>query len=149
MKILKSSDKKRIINQLNEQFGISNLPYLFLQFGKEKIRVYSGNLSTEELAKLDREIRIENTGLYLAKHYSDGLRLSLDSLSILKGQILKNVLEINDEKAKEWFQGNDLNIESDNAFKILKNNNELIGCGKSTGERITNSIPKERRVKNN
>ena len=39
-------------------------------------------------------------------------------------------------------------LGTESAFKILKNNNEFIGCGKSTGDRITNFVPKERRIKN-
>jgi len=41
----------------------------------------------------------------------------------------------------------DLEIESENAFKVLKYNNEIIGCGKSTGEKIANFMPKERRIR--
>ena len=147
MKILKSTQKKKILKQLNEQFGIKKLPYLLLQFGKEKLRLYSGNLSVEELNILDVNLRIENIGLYFAKQQIDGIRLTLDGVQLLKGQITKNILKINDKQASDWLKGNDLSIKSDNSFKILKHNNEFLGCGKSTGERITNSIPKERRVK--
>ena len=147
MKILLSKQKKKILKQLNEQFGIEKLPYLLLRFGKEKIRLYSGSLAVEELNILDKKIRIETIGLYLAKEQVDGIRLTLDGVQLLKNQITKNILEINDKQAKEWLKGNDLLIESDNAFKIIKNNNHFLGCGKSTGERITNFIPRERRIK--
>jgi len=147
MKPLPSSQKKKILKQLNNQFGITNLPYLFLQFGKEKLRVYSGNLSKPELTDLDKNTRIENIGLYFAKIQPDGIRLTLDGIQLVKDQVTKNTLEINNNQAEEWFKGNDLDIQSDQAFKILKNNNEFIGCGKSTGNRITNFVPKERRIK--
>lgn len=147
MRILRVNEKKRILQQLNEQFGISKLPYLLLRFGKEKIRVYSGSLSSEELNALDKNLRIENAGLYLAKQHPEGLRLSMDSLSLFKEQINKNILELKDKEAEEWFKGQDLLIETDRNFKILTNNGDLIGCGKSTGERITNFVPKERRIK--
>ncbi len=147
MKLLNNPDKKKIIRQLDEQFNITKLPYLLLQFGKEKFRLFSGNLSKEDLNLLDRELRIENIGLYFAKQQIDGLRLTLDSLTLLKPQITKNILEIDNTQAEKWLKGQDLEIKSDNNFKVLKYQNELIGCGKSTGERITNSIPKERRIK--
>ncbi|MBS3079397.1 hypothetical protein J4218_04705 [Candidatus Pacearchaeota archaeon] len=94
MKPLTSTDKKRIINALNEQFGISKLPYLIIQFGKEKLRVYSGNLLKEELYHLNNELRIENIGLYFAKWENDGIRLTLDGVQLLKNQISKNILEL-------------------------------------------------------
>jgi len=147
MKPLTSTDKKKIIEQLNKQFGITELPYLVIQFGKEKLRLYSGILSKEELYFLDREIRIENIGLYFAKWENDEIRLSIDGVQLLKNQITKNILELNDNQANEWLRGIDLNIKTDNGWKIIKHNNELLGCGKSTGERITNFMPKERRIK--
>ena len=147
MKILRANEKKKILKQLNEQFGITKLPYLLLKFGKEKIRLYSGNLSTEELNILDKNLRIESAGLYLAKQHPEGIRLSLDSLTSFKNQITKNILEIDNSQAEKWFKGEDLLIKKDRAFKILKNQQDLIGCGKSTGEKITNFVPKERRIK--
>ncbi|MBD3252860.1 hypothetical protein GF386_03960 [Candidatus Pacearchaeota archaeon] len=148
MKPLNNPNKKRIIRQLEQQFGINNIPYLFLEFGKDKFRLYSGNLSKEELKLLDRELRIETIGLYFAKQQNDGIRLTLDSLTVFKNQITKNILELTDSQAENWLKGRELLIKIDNNFKILKNKNDIIGCGKSTGEKIANFIPKERRIKN-
>jgi NOL1/NOP2/fmu family ribosome biogenesis protein len=147
MKIIYSTAKKRILEKLKEQYGIEKLPYLLLQFGKEKITIFSGSLSSEELRALDRNIRIETAGLYAIKEQKEELRLTLDGTQILKNQITKNVLEINDKQAEEWFRRNDLYIKTNSAFKILKNKEDFIGSGKSTGDRITNFIPKERRIK--
>jgi len=147
MKPLTSASKKKILNHLNQQFGIQELPYLLLQFGKEKLRLYSGSLSKQELINLDKQLRVETMGLYFAKQQPDGLRLSLDGTQLFKSQITKNVLSIDNKQADRWFRGNDLEIQEESALKILENNKDFIGCGKSTGERITNSIPKERRIK--
>ena len=147
MQIIKSSEKKKIVQQLNEQFGIGEIRHLLLRFGKEKIRAFSGNLSTNEILTLDTHLRIESAGVYLAKEQEDGIRLTIDGISLFKEQITKNILELTEEQAQEWFKGRDLMIQSDKSFKILKYKEELIGCGKSTGERIVNFMPKERRIK--
>ncbi|MFA5174213.1 MAG: hypothetical protein WC438_03455 [Candidatus Pacearchaeota archaeon] len=147
MKTLSSSDKKNILKQLNEQYGITEIPYLLLQFGQEKIRIYSGNLSKEELGLLDNNLRIENIGAYLLTQQQDGLRLSFDAVQLFRNQITKNILEINNQQTLEWLKGFDLDIKTDKNFKVIKNNNEFLGIGKSTGEKITNFIPKERRIK--
>lgn len=147
MKILRANEKKKILQQLNEQYGITKLPHLLIRFGKEKIRAFSGSLSADELITLDMYLRVESAGIYIAKQQEDGIRLTIDGVSLFKNQISKNILEISNSQAEEWFKGNDLIIESERVFKIIKNNNELIGCGKSTGEKITNFTPKERRVK--
>ena len=91
-------------------------------------------------------MRIENIGLYFAKQQEE-IRLTLDGLQLLKNQITKNILEINNKHTEQWLKGNDLDIQTLPTFKILKNNNEFIGCGKSTGQKITNFVPKERRIK--
>jgi NOL1/NOP2/fmu family ribosome biogenesis protein len=147
MKPLTSSDKKKILEQLNKQFGITDLPYLIIQFGKEKLRLYTGNLSKEELYHMDNELRIENIGLYFAKYETDGIRLTLDGVQLLKNQITKNILELDDKQTNDWLKGNDLEIKEEYGWKILKHNNEFLGCGKSSGEKISNFIPKERRIK--
>ncbi|MDP3027515.1 MAG: hypothetical protein Q8N63_07455 [Nanoarchaeota archaeon] len=148
MKIIYSSEKKKILEKLNEQYGISKLPYLLLKFGEDKIRIYSGSLSNEELNTLAANLRIENIGLYFAKQEKDGIRLTLDGIQVLKEQITKNIFELTDKQAEEWLRGFDLDVKTGRGFKILKNNNEFLGCGKSTGDRIANFVPKERRVKN-
>lgn len=147
MKTLFSSDKKNIMNRIEDTFGIKKVPQLMVRFGKEKIRIFSGNISTKELGLLDKNINIETVGLYAFKEQIDDIRLTIDGLAIFQDQITKNILEISDEDTIEWFKGNDLDIKTDNSFKILKNKNDFIGCGKSTGERITNFMPKERRIK--
>ena len=147
MNPLTSKDKKKIVEQLNKQYGINELPYLIIQFGKEKLRLYSGSLSKEELIKLDNQINIENIGLYFAKFENNEIRLTLDGTQLLKNQITKNILNINDQQALDWLKGNDLNIQIESGWKILKHNNEFLGCGKSTGEKISNFVSKERRIK--
>ena len=57
---LNNKQKKKIIEQLNEQYGITKLPYEILRFGKEKLRIFSGNKENIDLNILDKELRIEN-----------------------------------------------------------------------------------------
>ena len=91
-------------------------------------------------------MRIENIGIYFAKEQPDGIRLTIYSVHLIN--INKNILEINNDESEKWFKGYDLDINTSKGFKILKNNNDFIGCGKSTGQKISNFVPKERRVKN-
>ena len=57
MKPLANTDKKKIIEQLNKQFGITTLNGLAIKFGEEKLRLYTGSLSKEDLYHLDNELR--------------------------------------------------------------------------------------------
>ena len=56
---IKSSEKNRIIEELNEQFGITNIPYLLIESGKEKIRAFSGSLSKEEIIKAGELAKVD------------------------------------------------------------------------------------------
>ena len=51
-------------------------------------------------------------------------------------------------KAKDWLSGNEIYIKENKAWKVLRYEDELIGCGKSTGEKIANFMPKERIIRN-
>ena len=144
---IKTPEKRRIIEELNKQFGIETLPYLLIQTGKEKIRGFSGNLSKEEIIQLSRLTNIEIIGLYMLKKEGD-FRITLDAIHLIKGQIKNNIIEINDEQLQDWLRGRDLNIQTNNRNKfIIKHNDDFIGFGKSNGIKIFNYIPKDRRLK--
>ncbi len=147
MHILTSSEKKKITETLHEQFGINQLPYQLLQFGKERLRLFSGNLSREQLFLLDKNVRIENVGLYSMREDFGDIRLTIDGVHFLKNQIRKNIVELSEEQTKKWMKGEDIEIQAERGFMIIKNKDYVLGCGKSTGEKIINSVPKERRMK--
>ncbi len=145
---IKSSEKKRIAKQLNAQFGIEKIPYLLIESGKEKIRAFSGNLSKEEIMQLTKTTLIETIGAYFINR-SNELRLTIDAIHLLKDQITKNIVEINDIQINEWLKGNNIIVNNNiqTGPVILKYKDELVCYGKSDGLKILNYLPKERRVK--
>jgi NOL1/NOP2/fmu family ribosome biogenesis protein len=146
IQFIKSNEKREIIEKLNEQYGITDLPYLLIQTGKEKTRVFSGSLSKEEMMKLGEVARVEIIGSYFLKE--EGLyRLSFDAPLMLKEQITKNVVEITLEQLADWIRGNDLQMEAPQGVVVLKCGEDFFGCGKSNGKTIYNYIPKDRRLK--
>lgn len=146
-KFIKSSGKKRIIEELNANFSISKLPYLLIESGKEKIRAFSGSLSKEEIIEIGKMTNVEGVGIYLIKKEKDGLRLSFDGAMLLKEQIVKNIIDINDKQLELWIRGNDLDIEIPAGIYAIRNNKDFLGCGKSNGKKIFNYVPKERRLR--
>lgn len=143
---IKSSEKRKIIEQLNGQYGIEELPFLLIKSGKEKIRGFSGHLLKEEIDELGNLANIETIGLYLIKEEHD-LRLSFDTPLLLKNQIKKNILEINEKDFHLWIRGNDLDIKVPQGTYIIKFEEDFFGCGKSNGEKIFNYVPKDRRLR--
>jgi NOL1/NOP2/fmu family ribosome biogenesis protein len=146
---LSKGEKKDFLDKLEEQFGIEKINYLFIKSGREKIRAYSGNLSKEELKKLNQCVRIEGIGLYFAKEEERGLRLSIDASNLLAEKIKKNILEIDEEQARRWMRGENLEIDNNlRGILVIKFKEYLLGCGKAGDGRLYNFVPKERRVRN-
>jgi len=143
---IKSNEKREMIKKLNEQFGITELPYLLIRAGRERTRSFSGHLSKEEMIKLGSIARIELIGSYLFKE--EGLlRLSFDATIMLKEQITKNIVEINESEIKDWLRGFDINMPAPQGVVVIKCGTDFVGCGKSNGKTIYNYIPKDRRLK--
>ncbi len=148
MKLLSKSEKNKIIERL-KRFGITDLNHLLIETGKSKIRGYTGSLSREELSLLDANINIDNIGLYLFK-LSPDIRLTIDACHMFQEQITKNIIEVTEKQKNKWLNGKNLEVkdEEKRGFVILRYKDDLLGCGKLSNGRITNFVPKERRIKN-
>ncbi len=143
---IKSSEKKEIVEELSESFGITELPFLLIESGKEKIRGFTGSLSKDEILQLGQIAYIEGIGLYLIRK-EESLRLGFDATQLLSGQITKNIIDIDEKQAHEWLKGQDIEIQAPRGTVVVRCGKDFLGCGKSTSERIINHVPKERRLK--
>lgn len=144
---IKSREKKEIIEQLNKQFGLTDIPYLLIESGKDKIRAFSGSLSKDEIAKLSEIAHIELVGMYLIKKESD-MRLSLDATNVLQSQISKNIIDLSEEQYELWIRGQDLAMIKPRGTYVMKYKSDFVGCGRSNELCIFNYVPKDRRLKN-
>jgi len=148
LKILSINEKKKIEKSLKEQFGIDKIPGLLVKRGEERIFLFQGSLSPKEITELEKTILLERVGIYFAKIIRDEPKLSIEGTQILKDQIKKNIFELNKEQAEQWMTGQELNIKTGKrSFLIMKYKDDLLGCGKASEEKITNFIPKSRRLK--
>jgi len=148
LKILNENEKKQIENYLKERFGINKIPGILLKKGEERIFLFSGDINSKQINQLDNKILLERVGIYFAKMIGKEPKLSIEGVQILKNQIKKNIFEINKEQAEKWMSGQELNIKTKKrGFIIIKYQEDLLGCGKASEEKITNFIPKSRRLK--
>ena len=147
IRFIKTPEKREIVKKLTEQYGIEDLPYLLIETGKEKIRGFSGHLSKDEILQLGRLTNIEIIGLYLVRKEFD-YRLSTDATHLLKDQITKNCIELNEEQTAKWLRGHDLEIPKEKGTYVLIYQGIPLGCGKSNGSVIFNHLPKDRRIRN-
>jgi NOL1/NOP2/fmu family ribosome biogenesis protein len=143
MEELKGKKKKEILKAL-EEYGIE------IKGKKAYLANNSLYILTPEAFELlkyvdKRGIKCRG-GFYLAKFERNGLRLSFDACQLFAKQI-KKYIEIDDEKAERWFKGEEIEINAKDGFFVLKNNEDLIGCGLVKEGKIKNYVPKDRRIK--
>lgn len=150
LKIFNESEKEKIVRQLKEQFGIKEIPWKLARLGKERIIIFSGEISDKEIQTIDRISRIEGIGLYFAKidEKTKDIRLSIEGTHLLKEQITKNIFELNEEQAEQWMLGQELNIQTGKkGFLIMRFKEDFLGTGKASENKISNFVPKPRRLK--
>lgn len=158
VEILDNTKKKKIMNMLNENYGINEIKGLFIKTGKEKIRMFSGQISWSELNELAKNVHIELVGMQfctLVSSESDGVRINFDAINLpaVKEQIKANIIKISDEQLAEWVSGKDINFDDDKLkefegeFVVIKHNSDFLGIGKIRKNYIQNYVPKERRTR--
>ena len=149
IKILSEQEKRKIENQLHAQFGIKELPGKIVMRGEERLFFFTGEIDEDGIRKLEQSAPIEKVGVYFAKLINEEIKLTIEGTQLLKEQITKGIFQINDSQAEEWMMGRELNLKSGlKGFVVMKNNDDYLGCGKASQEKITNFIPKSRRLKN-
>jgi NOL1/NOP2/fmu family ribosome biogenesis protein len=150
LKFFTKQEKEKLIQQLNNQFGITELPWEVAKLGKERIILFSGDMSEKELIKFDYLARVEGVGLYFAKidEHTKDIRLSIEGANLLKDQITKNIFEMNEEQTDQWMLGQELNITTGKkGFFVMKFKNDILGTGKISENKISNFVPKSRRLR--
>mgnify|MGYP001565622777 FL=1 len=141
--ILNSKEIKKLLLQLNEQFGEFSLEgFAILKNNEDKYFLISrklGDLPTEN-------IRVNNLGMYFCKQEKDGLRLSIEGAQFIKPT--KNILELDKPQSISWMRGEDVEIRETKleGYVILRFGKDILGCGKLKDGKIFNSVSKPRRV---
>lgn len=158
IQLLDNAKKKKIVNETKE-LGVTKIRELLIKTGKNRIRAYSGNLSTEEIMNLWRILPIESVGLYIAREDIDksgvrSVRLTLDALHNYKDSINDKTITLTSEQETEWFQGKNIelnkvqieNLEKKSGFFAIKSFDGLdfIGTAKLSNNTLYSFLPKER-----
>ena len=149
LKILKKKETQNILRQLNESWGIKEIPGIIARRGEERLFLFTGELEEYKIRILESAAFIERIGVYFAKIVNREIRLSIEGTQIFKDQITKNIFELDEKQTEEWMMGRELLIKTGyHGFIVMKYKDNFLGCGKASAEKIGNFIPKNRRLKN-
>ena len=143
LKFLNSKETKEILKLIEEQWGAKlKLDYTFARNNKNRVFIVNKDISKIDFSKL----RINSVGMYFCDIENE-IRLSIEGSQIIGPKSTKNVVEIDEEQAKKWLKGEDLEIKGDySGFIILKNNGDFLGTGRFKEGKILNYVGKERRI---
>ncbi|MDD5700125.1 MAG: hypothetical protein PHH00_02950 [Candidatus Nanoarchaeia archaeon] len=149
IQILNKKQEQEIAGYLKEQFGANKIPGKLMKMGEERIFLFCGNATDEEIYRIERIVPVERVGFYFAKIIRDEFKLSIEGSQALKDEITRNIFELDKEQAEKWMMGQELNIKTGKrGFLIMKYRDDFLGCGKASEEKIGNFVPKMRRLKN-
>lgn len=160
IQILDKTKKRKVLDKLN-YLGELKMNEMFIRTG-DRIRIFSGNLTNQQVMKIWNLFPIEGIGLYFAKDFLDKkgnqeTRISLDGLHLIREQIVQGIIELDEEQKEKWLRGNNIELDEEqkekynsiNRFVALKFKEDFIGTGKLTEKAILSFLPKERRIKTN
>ena len=91
IQILNKKQTKEIENYLWEQFGAHEIPGRLFQLGEEKIFLFSGEASDDDIKELEEMVPVERLGVYFAKVMNGEIRLSIEGTQILKNRPCKGI----------------------------------------------------------
>ncbi|MFA5992620.1 MAG: hypothetical protein WC796_02870 [Candidatus Pacearchaeota archaeon] len=157
VEILDRTKKKKVLEILEEAYGIEDLPYMFIKTGKDKVRIFSGEMAWDEINEFSKKVNVEIIGVPLCTFVEDNVtRINFDvaNLPSVKNGVTKNIYEIDDAQLGEWLNGKNINVDLEiskkltSGFVMVSHKGDFIGVGKTREGYIQNYVPKERRVKN-
>ena len=131
----------------------SEIPGMIIKMGEERLFLFQGSLSENQIYELEQTIPVERIGIYFAKIIEDKdgktkIRLSIEGTQIFAESITKNIFELTDEQVEDWMKGRELQIATGKKdFLVMRYKNNFLGTGKASENKISNFIPKNRRLK--
>ena len=161
IQIMDRAKKKKLIAGL-DNLGLKKIPQLLVRSGKERIRAYSGDLSTEQIMEIWRLLPIEGVGLYVGKDMINRngvheIRMSLDGMHLWKEQLTERIFQLTENQEEIWFKGDEVILTEEQIGKISDgfvnvksfSGDDFVGMGKigSEGKILYGFLPKERRRK--
>ncbi len=139
IKVISKGEEKEILNSLKKDYGISKLPYMLIKSGNE-IRSWSGAMNKEDIKTISKELKIGSIGIPIGTKEKDGIKLNPDFPSIIKP--IKKIIDLSDKQAEKYLKGENIKVNKDKGYYILRHKKDLIGCDKLSSKEINNTIPK-------
>lgn len=145
LSFLNSHELKEISASVMRQFGTA-LPKGYAYVLRKDGDLFMVNRDVERIDF--SKININSLGLYIGEFKGNEFRPGIEGSQILGPLAQKNVVNIDKEQLAKWFSGEEIeSSESASGYVMLKSGNDFVGCGKLIEGKVTNFVPKTRRVR--
>ncbi|NJE04561.1 hypothetical protein E3E36_00025 [Thermococcus sp. M36] len=136
-----TNDAELVKRLLIENYGYA--PELVYEIRGRYHKVYAWKPCSLEIRGPDRN------GVYFGRVESDGIRLSIEGSFLVGPKATKNVVELDDGRAKRYLAGESVEIDDKDlhGWVIVKWRSYYLGSAKAKEGRLINYVPKERRLK--
>jgi len=135
----KTSDIELVKRLLMENYGYA--PDLIYEIRGNHRKVYAYKPCQLKISDTGRR------GVYFGRIESDGIRLTIEGAFLVGPKATKNVVELEDEKAKRYLAGESVEVDVPDGWVLLKWRSYYLGSAKAKAGRLLNYVPKERRLR--
>lgn len=145
LKPLKAKEAKNIRKLIKDQWDaeLDEDIVFFMNTKEQKIFISNREIATVDFDKFN----INTIGLYMGELYKEELRPSIEGSQLIAKTAKKNILEINEDQAKEYMKGNDIEKETGlEGYIILKSKKDILGATRKKEKKLMNFFPKIRRL---
>jgi len=134
----------RHVRELSERFGIPREVFDRLAEVEDQETVFVGTPEVMEFGA----VRPMRRGIRLARMYPYSLKPTTFGMQVLGGEATRNVVDVNDEQAKQLINGGSLNIEVEatNGFVLIRWRRFVAGVGFYKRPVLKSQIPRFRPV---
>ncbi|HLC85074.1 MAG TPA: hypothetical protein VJH22_04740 [Candidatus Nanoarchaeia archaeon] len=143
---LNAKESRPILEFLKDHFGFTgSFEFAFIIASKERLFA-----ATKEIFSLPVEqLKVSSYGVYFGEWREGTLRLSIEGSQIVGPHCSKNIVEITEDQRADWMSGEDIDRTEDMDAKgivLIKCGKDFLGCSKTGETKLSNYVPKNRRV---
>jgi len=137
--------EREVWRLLEEQFGAPRLPgFRLLRSGKNRIRL----ISEEAYQLVGQTPTPRPAGLYFGEQTPEGIRLSIEGAQLVGPKATRQVVNLTPSQADIWLQGQPVRVQDQRTgFVIVRQEGDILGCGRLSQGLLHSFIPKVRRPK--
>lgn len=147
--ILNSRERKQLKQELDEQFGITELPEkVYFSVGRKK-DIYVTN--REVFAVDHTNLRVKASGMQFATRKEKRILLSIEASQMLGSQAQHHIMKLSSEQQESWLQRKDIictDSQLDGSAVLLACKSDFLGSGVVKKGKVVNNLARTRTLKN-